>query len=122
MTNAEAALKAGIPARNGYRPRSEALQARNSVHGVAYMRALADAIGLSDRVMMRNLQQGLQAMRYELNPKTGEAVPMGPDWVTRWRYAQLILTAKGRMPDPKASQTQESAGAIVMRNTPSLAD
>lgn len=121
MTNADAVIKARGTSGSRNSARTTGSLTLSSASGVLYMRSLANSIGLGDAALMRLLKQGVNAMRYELNPRTGEAVPMGPDWQMRWRFAQLVISVTGRQPDPKG-QSPESTGATVVRATPSLVD
>lgn len=120
MSTTDAAMLAGYSPKGSRQSAasagSEALRNSNTA---AYMRALADAIGLSDVAILRRLKEGMAATRVELS-RDGRPVELGPDWNARTKYIELALRAKGRMPDPKLELTGKDGGAIVVRHTPTL--
>lgn len=121
LSTTDAALMAGYAQGSASRKSavvigSEALRKPDTA---AYMRALADAIGLSDVAILRKLKEGMSANRVELS-RDGSPVELGPDWQTRQKYIELALKAKGRMPDPRLEVTGNNGGAIVVRHTASL--
>lgn len=120
MSTTDAALAAGY-APSGSRQSASTTggEALRNPSTAAYMRALADAIGLSDVAILRRLKEGMAATRVELS-RDGRPVELGPDWNARTKYIELALRAKGRMPDPKLEVTGKDGGAIVVRHTPTL--
>jgi hypothetical protein len=83
------------------------------------IRDLLRLSGVDEQAVAQKLRHGLEAQKVELS-KDGTAVNLGPDWATRYKFAELAAKALNVLPDPRLEVSGPDGGAIVVRHTPTL--